>query len=65
MTLTYTVENAKAIIAKDGVQLDTVGPWETDFEAEAWASAICEKYNSAEYAGVDYPNRLPDEPNEL
>jgi hypothetical protein len=61
MTLTYTVENAKAIISKDGVEIDTVGPWETDAEAQAWAVVVCEKYNSAEYAAVDYPNELPEE----
>jgi hypothetical protein len=61
MTLTYTVENGKAILSKDGAELDTVGPWETDPEAEAWASAVCDKYNSAEYAAVDYPNELPEE----
>jgi hypothetical protein len=60
MTLTYTVENAKAIINKDGVEIDTVGFWETDAEARAWAVAVCEKYNSAEYATVDYPNELPE-----
>ena len=65
MTLTYTVENAKAIIAKDGLEIDTVGPWETDAEAEAWGAAVCDKYNSAEYAEVEYPNELPDDINEL
>ena len=61
MTLTYTVQDGKAILSKDGAELDTVGPWETDAEAQAWAVAVCEKYNSAEYATVDYPNELPEE----
>jgi hypothetical protein len=61
MTLTYTVQDGKAILSKDGVEIDTVGPWETNAEAKAWAVAICEKYNSAEYVNVNYPNELPEE----
>jgi hypothetical protein len=63
MTLTYVVENAKAILSEDGTEVNTVGPWETDAEAEAWGAAVCEKYNSAEYAGVQYPNELPNDSN--
>jgi hypothetical protein len=45
----------------NGAKIDTVGPWETKAEADAWGSAVCDKYNSAEYAGVEYPNELPTE----
>lgn len=48
-------------IKLDGTKIDTVGPWETKAEADAWGTAVCAKYNSAEYAGVDYPNELPKE----
>jgi hypothetical protein len=61
MTLTYTVQDGKAILSKDGAEVDTVGPWATDGEAQTWATAVCNKYNSAEYAEVDYPNELPEE----
>jgi hypothetical protein len=56
MTLTCKVKDNKAIISKDGIEVDEVGPWETASEAEAWGAAVVAKYNSAEYASVDYPN---------
>jgi hypothetical protein len=59
---TYTANNdGTCDILKDGTKVDTVGPWETQGEADAWGSAVCDKYNSAEYAGVDYPGELPAE----
>jgi hypothetical protein len=61
MTLTYTINDNKAIISKDGIEIDEVGPWETASEAEAWGAAVVAKYNSAAYASVEYPNDLPTE----
>ena len=58
MTLSYEIKDGFAIIKKGSKKIDTVGAWVTDAEADAWASAVCDKYNSAEYAGVDYPNDL-------
>jgi hypothetical protein len=61
MTLTYTIKNNKAIISKDGIEIDEVGPWETASEADAWGAAVVAKYNSAEYASIEYPNDLPQD----
>lgn len=47
-------------IVLDGAVVDTVGPWETQSEADAWGRAVVDKYNSAEYAGVDYPNEIKE-----
>jgi hypothetical protein len=61
MALSYTVKDGTAIL-KDGTKkIDEVGSWLTDEEAEAWASAVCDKYNSAEYAGYSYPEEKPRE----
>jgi hypothetical protein len=59
MTLTYEVKDGLAILKKGTKKIDTVGAWETDAEADAWASAVCDKYNSPEYKDIDYPNDLP------
>jgi hypothetical protein len=60
MTLSYEVKDGFAIIKNDSKKIDKVGAWETDAEAEVWAEAVCAKYNSPEYAEVEYPNDLPD-----
>lgn len=48
----------------DGTVVNEVGPWADLNGADAWGQAICDKYNSPEYAETDpptlYPNRLPD-----
>lgn len=59
---TVTTENACEVY-KDGVKVDTVGPFDSAEGAEIWGKAVCEKYNSAEYAGVDYPNEKPKKEN--
>jgi hypothetical protein len=60
MTLSFTVKDGMAIIKSGTKVIDEVGAWVTDAEAEAWAVAICEKYNSLDYADVEYPNDLPE-----
>jgi hypothetical protein len=60
MTLLFTVKDGLAILSDGTETIDQVGPWETDQEAGAWATAICDKYNSEEYANVQYPNELPE-----
>jgi hypothetical protein len=50
-------------IFRNDTKVDTVGPWETQGEADAWGSAICDKYNSREYKNVEYPDSLPEEGN--
>lgn len=47
-------------ILKDGTKVDTVGPWASKSEADAWGKAVCDKYNSVEYSEVVYPNELPE-----
>lgn len=56
MTYTYTVtaENACEVY-RDGVKVDAVGPWDSAEGADIWGAAVCEKYNSLEYQGIDYP----------
>lgn len=61
MALSFTVKDGMAILMDGKKKIDEVGAWETDQEAGAWAAAVCDKYNSEEYAGVSYPNELPDE----
>lgn len=61
MALSFTVKDGMAIIKSGTKIIDQVGAWETDQEAGAWAKAVCDKYNSAEYVDVKYPNELPDE----
>jgi hypothetical protein len=59
---THTANNDGTCDVKlDGTKIDTVGPWETKAEADAWGTAVCAKYNSAEYAECAYPNELPAE----
>ena len=54
-----TVDNTVEIL-KDGSKVDTVGPFDSFVGANDWGTAVCEKYNSAEYVGVDYPNEKPE-----
>jgi len=64
MALSYSVtEDYKVIIKSGSETIDTVGPWDSAEGAQIWGEAVCDKYNSAEYAGVDYPNDLPKEEN--
>ena len=57
---TYNITEDNAVeVLKDGVKVDTVGPWDGPEGAAYWAAAVCDKYNSLEYAGIDYPNDLP------
>lgn len=64
MAYTYNVTNDNACeVLKDGVKVDTVGPWDSAEGAQVWGAAICEKYNSADYADIDYPNEKPEEEN--
>lgn len=61
MTYTYKVtSDNKCEILKDEVVIDAVGPWDSTEGAQIWGEAICNKYNSAEYADVDYPNDKPE-----
>ena len=60
MTYSYNITADNAVeILKDGTIVDTVGPWDAPAGAAYWANAVCDKYNSAEYANVVYPNDLP------
>jgi hypothetical protein len=62
MALNYSVTEDFKVIVKDGTKkVDEVGPFDSAEGAEIWGVAVCEKYNSAEYAGIDYPNELPEE----
>ena len=43
---TYTLDKDLIIhLLKDGTELDQVGPWDLADGANAWATAICAKYN--------------------
>lgn len=53
-----TSDNAVEVL-KDGAVVDTVGPWDSADGASSWGQAVVDKYNSAEYAAVDYPSELP------
>jgi hypothetical protein len=62
MALNYSVTEDFKVIIKDGAKkVDEVGPWDSAEGAEIWGAAICEKYNSPEYAAVKYPDSLPEE----
>lgn len=57
MALNYSVTDDFKVIIKDGAKkVDEVGAFDSAEGAELWGAAICEKYNSAEYAEVNYPN---------
>lgn len=47
MAYTYTVAADNTCeLFKDGVKIDTVGPWDSAEGAHTWGSAVCDKYNS-------------------
>jgi hypothetical protein len=61
MALNYSVTDDWKVIIKDGTKkIDEVGAFDSAEGANIWGTAVCEKYNSPEYAGVDYPNELPN-----
>jgi len=61
MTLNYTVtDDFKVIIKKGTKKIDEVGAFDSATGAELWGSQVCAKYNSAEYADIEYPNELPE-----
>jgi hypothetical protein len=60
MALNYSVSNDWKVILKDGTKkIDEVGPFDSAEGADLWGAAVCDKYNSSEYADVQYPNELP------
>lgn len=57
MTLTYTVTDKNLVILKSGTKkIDEVGPFDSAKGADLWGSAVCDKYNSPDYANIEYPN---------
>ena len=61
MALSYLVTDDYKVILKSGTKkIDEVGPFDSAEGADIWGSAILEKYNSPEYADVQYPNDLPE-----
>jgi hypothetical protein len=61
MTLNYLVTDDFKVIIKNGTKkIDEVGAFDSAESAELWGSQVCAKYNSTEYAGVEYPNQLPE-----
>lgn len=61
MTYSYNVNSDNIVeILKDDVVVDNVGPWDSSEGADAWGAAVCEKYNSKDYAGIDYPNEIEE-----
>lgn len=62
MALNYSVTEDFKVIIKDGTKkIDEVGAFDSAEGAEIWGAAVCEKYNSQEYAAVKYPNEIPTE----
>lgn len=64
MAYTYNVTtDLKCEVILDGTVVDTVGPWGDAEGPTIWGAAVCDKYNSAEYADTPYPQQLkPAEP---
>jgi hypothetical protein len=59
MTLNYSVTDDFKVILKDGTKkIDEVGAFDSAESAKFWGTAVCEKYNSTEYADVKYPDQL-------
>ena len=57
MALSYSVTDDWKVIIKDGTKkIDEVGAFDSAEGAEIWGAAVCEKYNSPQYADVKYPN---------
>jgi hypothetical protein len=60
MALNYTITDDYKVVIKSGnKKIDEVGAFDSAEGAELWASAVCDKYNTPEYADVTYPNELP------
>lgn len=60
MALSYSVTEDYKVIIKSGTKkIDEVGAFDSEEGAHIWGTAVCEKYNSPEYAEVEYPNNLP------
>ena len=61
MKLTYSITDDLKVILKSGSKkIDQIGAFDTAESANYWGTHVCEKYNSPEYADIDYPNDLPD-----
>ena len=59
MALNYSVTDDWKVIVKDGTKkIDEVGAFDSAEGANIWGTAVCEKYNSPEYADVKYPDEL-------
>jgi hypothetical protein len=59
MALNYSVTDDWKVIVKDGTKkIDEVGAFDSAEGADQWGAAVCEKYNSPEYADVKYPDEL-------
>lgn len=57
---TYTVDKSLIVhLAKDGVEIDQIGPWDLEEGASHWAAAICAKYN--DNPTFVYPGEEPQE----
>ena len=62
MVLSYSVTDENIVILKSGTKkINEVGPWDSATGAAEWGAAICEKYNSPEYAKITYPDQLPED----
>jgi hypothetical protein len=62
MALNYSVTDDWKVIVKDGTKkIDEVGAFDSAEGANIWGMAVCEKYNSPEYADVKYPDNPPEE----
>lgn len=62
MALSYTVsEDFKVILKSGSKKIDEVGAFDSEDGAHLWGQAVCDKYNSEAYAGVNYPNELDQE----
>ena len=59
MALNYSVTDDWKVIVKDGTKkIDEVGAFDSADGANYWGTAVCEKYNSPEYADTKYPDEL-------
>lgn len=62
MTLTYSLTDDFKVIVKTGTKkIDEVGPFDSAEGADAWAIALCAKYNSPEYSAITYPNQITEQ----
>jgi len=61
MALSYTITDDFKVILKSGnKKIDEVGAFDSEESANYWGQSVIDKYNSPEYANVDYPNDLPE-----